>query len=141
MTLDLTLARATALEAMPDSCRLLRPSAAAPVLDVNTGVVAEPAPTEIWSGPCRVARLATRAATGVAVAEGAQTILVPALRVRLPWDAAMPEPGDLIEVTAVSDAGDPEMVDRTFEVSDASSVSSTLVSRVLTVFERRRRVT
>lgn len=112
MALDHLLARgrAAAERLMTDACVIRRKTGEE--TDPFSGVVT-PVYTTLYTGPCRVQRVAS--ATGIEAGEGLRLML--RLELHVPVSVVDLKPGDEAELTV---SGDPELLGRTLIVRDLS---------------------
>ena len=116
-TLDLTAARDAVATIMVDACTVTRDAQGTDddTLDQNTGTLTPPVPdtTTVYTGPCLVRPAQNQPR---AVSEGGAAITASLYECSLPYSAAVPNPGDVLTVTA--SAWDADLVGRTFRVKE-----------------------
>lgn len=110
----LAAGRVAAEALMVDECTITRAGTGAGPIDEGTGVVTPPAPTVVYSGPCRVQRPGTSSSRQADT--GGYEVGVDTLLVQLPISASGVKRGDDFTVTAVGDLTDPDLLGLTAEV-------------------------
>jgi hypothetical protein len=126
---DLTGARETARSELVDACTITRDAQGYgdDTIDPDTLEFTPPAGDDdgVYSGGCLIGP------QSVTVQEiGGEYVQIARRVVRLPFDAAVPKPGDKLVVTA--SAGNPHLIDKPFRVVDVED-RSIFVTRILTV--------
>lgn len=103
--------RPTATATQTGRCDISRPGTGPGTTDPD-GVWHPPAPTSVYSGPCRIT---PRPATERVSVSGEQRVTTRDYAVAIEWDAADTREGDLVTVT---EATDPRLVGKTLRVVD-----------------------
>ena len=96
--------RPVSAHAMPDTCRITRPSTAAPVFDEVTAQTSYTPAAVIYDGPCRILQNRTQEAV-VTVAD--QKVVQGRYLIVVPADSAPIQVDDVVAVTACT--ADPEL--------------------------------
>lgn len=95
---------------LADTCTVSRASAAAPVFDEEQGTYTEPAPSNVYTGSCRISPLTVQ---DRAALFGERAVDLVMYQGTFPHDAPVFEKDDVVEVTASADS---QLVGRRLEV-------------------------
>lgn len=137
MTLDHLSRAATHLAArLPDTCTVDKPETLG-VLNSTTGLYSSPVPgANVFTGACSITQSVHRGGTTETAGQERQ---LESHLVRLPADAATPELGDIVTITAST--LDADLIGQSFDVVGIRSFSH-LVSKIIGVrsHERSRQV-
>lgn len=116
---DLTAMRSTSTAALPDTCMVKRPDAdMSGSLNTSTGVFTPSAGTTVYTGACRIRPAA--GLTEVVAIFGDDQITQGRYVGTFPWDTPELAVGDLVSVTAASDAYIDEVVFRVVRIGGGS---------------------
>jgi len=116
--------RKRATDLMHDACKIYTPGK--PVLDRTTGKTHTPAPTMKYQGPCRYWEVQA----GQQILVGEEELVMTQSYLSLPYDAAVPESDDTVQITASSD---PTLVGTTVSVISVVRGGGLRASRKLLV--------
>lgn len=116
--------RAFAGAQLTSTCTITRPSGES-VWDETTGTYTDPAPIDVYSGPCRIRPAATQGRTAEA---GEATALLSAFRVQLPFVVTGVDVGHRVTVDS---SPDPALTGRTMVVRFVPDMGDHITARRL----------
>lgn len=121
-----------------DTVRVVRPSLAAPVLNVSTGELEYPAAAVIYEGPGALQGANQQAQFGAVPAFGQPWVPESKSPYRLftPLDAPIPEKDDVVTVTEVHNADNAALVGRAWTCDDPARAGTVEVVRITPVDQK-----